>query len=162
MRWSFTCEQRETGEQYERLACPHEKGGSGLCFTDENRDAFAISVAIRGICEDGGTAEDETNLAVEDVSFEVWAGEKVMLLGPSGCGKSTLIKAIAGFIRPDGGAISFAGREDLRPGPDRAVVFQESNQLFPWRTVMDNVAFPLRLMGKAGKRPRRRPDGTWR
>lgn len=95
----------------------------------------------------GYGSHDKTNLAVEDVSFEVWAGEKVMLLGPSGCGKSTLLKAIAGFIRPDGGVISFAGREDLRPGPDRAVVFQESDQLFPWRTVMDNVAYPLRVMG---------------
>ena len=95
----------------------------------------------------GGGSHDKTNLAVEDVSFEVWAGEKVMLLGPSGCGKSTLLKAIAGFIKPDGGVISFAGREDLRPGPDRAVVFQESDQLFPWRTVMDNVAYPLRVMG---------------
>ena len=63
-----------------------------------------------------GGSHDKTNLAVEDVSFEVWAGEKVMLLGRSGCGKSTLLKAIAGFIRPDGGVISFAGREDLRPG----------------------------------------------
>ena len=70
-----------------------------------------------------------------------------MLLGPSGCRKSTLLKAIAGFIKPDGGVISFASREDLRPGPDRAVVFQESDQLFPWRTVMDNVAYPLRVMG---------------
>jgi NitT/TauT family transport system ATP-binding protein len=95
----------------------------------------------------GWGSHDEANLAVEDVSFEVWAGEKVMLLGPSGCGKSTLLKAIAGFIRPDGGVISFAGREDLHPGPDRAVVFQESDQLFPWRTVMDNVAYPLRVMG---------------
>ena len=95
----------------------------------------------------GYGSHDKTNPAVEDVSFEVWAGEKVMLLGPSGCGKSTLLKAIAGFIRPDGGVVSFAGREDLRPGPDRAVVFQESDQLFPWRTVMDNVAYPLRVMG---------------
>jgi NitT/TauT family transport system ATP-binding protein len=93
--------------------------------------------------------DGETNLTVEDVSFEVWAGEKVMLLGPSGCGKSTLIKAIAGFMRPAGGVISFASREDLHPGPDRAVVFQESDQLFPWRTVMDNVAFPLRIMGQS-------------
>ena len=57
----------------------------------------------------GCGSHDKTNLAVEDVSFEFWAGEKVMLLGPSGCGKSTLLKAIAGFIRPDGGVISFAG-----------------------------------------------------
>jgi NitT/TauT family transport system ATP-binding protein len=90
---------------------------------------------------------DDPKLAVEDVSFDVWAGEKIVLLGPSGCGKSTLLKAIAGFLRPDGGTISFAGREDLRPGPDRAVVFQEPDQLFPWRTVMDNLAYPLRLTG---------------
>ena len=57
----------------------------------------------------GGGSHDNPNLAVEDVSFEVWAGEKVMLLGLSGCGKSTLLKAIAGFIKPDGGVISFAG-----------------------------------------------------
>ena len=97
----------------------------------------------------GYGADAEADPAVEDVRFEVWAGEKVMLLGPSGCGKSTLIKAIGGFIQPQDGAISFAGREDLRPGPDRAVVFQASDQLFPWRTVMDNVAFPLRLMGRS-------------
>jgi len=88
----------------------------------------------------GGGSHDETNLAVKDVSFEVWAGEKVILLGPSGCGKSTLLKAIAGFIRPDGGVISFAGRED-------------------WRTVMDNVAYPLRVMGGAGMKVKRRRDG---
>ena len=89
------------------------------------------------------------NVAVGDVSFEVHPGEKVMLLGPSGCGKSTLLKAIAGFIEPDGGSISFAGRRDLRPGPDRAVVFQEFDQLFPWRTVLDNVAYPLRVTGRS-------------
>ena len=94
-----------------------------------------------------GYGSDDPKIAVEDVSFEVWAGEKIVLLGPSGCGKSTLLKAVAGFIEPDGGTITFAGREDLRPGPDRAVVFQEPDQLFPWRTVMDNVAYPLRLVG---------------
>ena len=92
--------------------------------------------------------EGKKNVAVGDVSFEVHPGEKVMLLGPSGCGKSTLLKAVAGFIEPDGGRISFAGRENLRPGPDRAVVFQEFDQLFPWRTVQENVAYPLRVIGK--------------
>ena len=86
--------------------------------------------------------------AVGDVSFEVRPREKIILLGPSGCGKSTLLKAIAGFLQPSAGRISVAGRDRLRPGPDRAVVFQEFDQLFPWRTVADNVAYPLRVTGR--------------
>jgi NitT/TauT family transport system ATP-binding protein len=65
-------------------------------------------LSMEGARIEGGS-HDKRNLAVEDVRFEVWAGEKVMLLGPSGCGKSTLLKAIAGFIKPDSGVISFAG-----------------------------------------------------
>ncbi len=87
-------------------------------------------------------------LAVGDVSFEVRPREKVILLGPSGCGKSTLLKAIGGFLEPSGGTITFNGRTQLRPGPDRAVVFQEFDQLFPWRTVADNIAYPLRVTGR--------------
>lgn len=121
-----------------------------MLYADERMGTHSqyplLSLEAVGI---GYEAAGEKNPVVEDVSFQVWAGEKVVLLGPSGCGKSTLIKAVAGFIRPDGGAISFAGREDLQPGPDRAVVFQASDQLFPWRTVMDNVAYPLRIMGQS-------------
>jgi NitT/TauT family transport system ATP-binding protein len=86
--------------------------------------------------------------AVGDASFEVRPREKIILIGPSGCGKSTLLKAIAGFIAPVGGAIAVEGRKSLEPGPDRAVVFQEFDQLFPWRTVLDNVAYPLRVNGR--------------
>ncbi len=95
----------------------------------------------------GYRVDGKTNVAVGDATFEVWPGEKVMLLGPSGCGKSTLLKAVAGFIEPEAGSISLAGKRDLAPGPDRAVVFQEFDQLFPWRTVVDNVAYPLRVTG---------------
>lgn len=87
--------------------------------------------------------------AVDDASFDVMPEEKVMLIGPSGCGKSTLLKAVAGFIVPVAGRITFAGRADMSPGPDRAVVFQEFDQLFPWRTVLDNVAYPLRVTGRS-------------
>ena len=87
------------------------------------------------------------NLAVADATFEVAAREKVIVIGQSGGGKSTLLKAVAGFIAPVGGSISVAGRTSLTPGPDRAVVFQEFDQLFPWRTVLDNVAYPLRVNG---------------
>ena len=96
----------------------------------------------------GYVVDGRTNVAVEEVSFEVLRGEKIILLGPSGCGKSTLLKAIAGFIEPVGGRISIEGHELVRPGPDRAVVFQEFDQLFPWRTVLDNVSYALRVTGK--------------
>lgn len=96
----------------------------------------------------GYTVDGRFSLAVRDVSFEIWPREKIILLGPSGCGKSTLLKAIAGFMEPADGEISMAGRDTLRPAPDRAVVFQEFDQLFPWRTVKDNVSYPLRVIGK--------------
>jgi NitT/TauT family transport system ATP-binding protein len=86
--------------------------------------------------------------AVECASFTMDRHERLMLIGPSGCGKSTLLKAIAGFLPIASGRITFDGRDDLTPGPDRAVVFQEFDQLFPWRTVLENVAYPLRVTGR--------------
>jgi NitT/TauT family transport system ATP-binding protein len=96
----------------------------------------------------GYWVENTFNLAVADASFEVEPRERIIVIGPSGCGKSTLLKAIAGFVEPVGGTISVAGRKTLDPGPDRAVVFQEFDQLFPWRTVLGNVAYPLRVNGR--------------
>jgi sulfonate transport system ATP-binding protein len=94
------------------------------------------------------------HLAVAEASFEMQAREKVIVIGPSGCGKSTLLKAIAGFIPPASGSISVAGRSTLAPGPDRAIVFQEFDQLFPWRTVFANVAYPLRVNGRSRQQAR--------
>src|SRR4051794_22230987 len=94
---------------------------------------------------------DTFHTAVGNASFDVRPREKIIVIGPSGCGKSTLLKAIAGFIAPVGGSISVAGRKTLAPGPDRTVVFQEFDQLFPWRTVLDNVAYPLRVNGRSRK-----------
>ena len=81
--------------------------------------------------------------ATHSVSFDVHAGDRFVLLGASGCGKSTLLKAIAGFLAPVEGEIRLDGRPVRGPGPDRIVVFQEFDQLPPWKTVRDNVAFPL-------------------
>jgi NitT/TauT family transport system ATP-binding protein len=97
----------------------------------------------------GYWVENTFNLAVADATFEVKARERIIVIGPSGCGKSTLLKAIAGFVEPVGGTISVAGRKTLSPGPDRAVVFQEFDQLFPWRSVLGNVAYPLRVNGRS-------------
>ncbi|MES2260455.1 MAG: ABC transporter ATP-binding protein [Pseudomonadota bacterium] len=81
--------------------------------------------------------------ATHDVSFDVYRGDRFVLLGPSGCGKSSLLKAAGGFIQPSAGAISVNGAPVTGPGPDRIAVFQEFDQLPPWKTVLNNVMFPL-------------------
>lgn len=86
--------------------------------------------------------------ATHDVSFDVYGGDRFVLLGPSGCGKSTLLKAVAGFIEPSVGSISLDGKVVRGPGSDRIVVFQEFDQLPPWKTVVQNIAFPLRVAKK--------------
>ena len=89
--------------------------------------------------------------ATHDVSFDVYGGDRFVLLGPSGCGKSTLLKAVAGFIQPSSGSISLDGQMVRGPGADRIVVFQEFDQLPPWKTVLQNVAFPLRVAKKLSR-----------
>lgn len=88
---------------------------------------------------------DRVVRATDRVSFDVLEGDRFVLLGPSGCGKSTLLKAAAGFVTPDAGCVRLDGATITEPGPDRLVVFQEFDQLLPWKTVLGNVVFPLRV-----------------
>ena len=81
--------------------------------------------------------------ATKQVSFKVYPSDRYILLGPSGCGKSTLLKAIGGYIQPASGCIRLKGQEIHQPGPDRMMVFQEFDQLLPWKTVRQNVEFAL-------------------
>ena len=83
--------------------------------------------------------------AVDDISLEIREGDRLVLLGASGCGKSSILKAVAGFLTPSSGTIRVRGKAVTKPGPDRVVVFQEFDQLLPWKTVLENVAFPLRI-----------------
>ncbi|WP_443192919.1 ABC transporter ATP-binding protein [Methylobacterium sp. NMS14P] len=90
--------------------------------------------------------------AAHRVDLDVYEADRFVLLGPSGCGKSTLLKAVAGFLPPSEGTITLDGNAVRGPGPDRIVVFQEFDQLPPWKTVLQNVAFPLRASGLLGRR----------
>ena len=81
--------------------------------------------------------------ATERVSFTVDRSDRFVLLGPSGCGKSTLLKAVGGYMTPSEGKMRISGREISEPGADRMMIFQEFDQLLPWKTVLENVMFPL-------------------
>ena len=83
---------------------------------------------------------------LDDISFDVQAGEMICILGPSGCGKTTLLKILSGFLKPSSGRVLLHGRPVTAPGPDRCVVFQE-DALFPWLTVAENIAFGLKGKG---------------
>jgi NitT/TauT family transport system ATP-binding protein len=77
--------------------------------------------------------------------LEVSAGELLGIIGASGSGKSTLLRLIAGFEAADGGEIRLEGEPVTAPAVNRMMIFQDFNQLFPWKTVLQNVTFPLRM-----------------
>ena len=89
-----------------------------------------------------------TLTAVEGISFNVAPGEFVAVIGPSGCGKSTLFNIIGGLLDEYEGQVSVAGETLRGPHPSIGMIFQEEST-FPWRTVIDNVAFPLEIAGMA-------------
>jgi len=84
--------------------------------------------------------------ALRDVSLQIMAGEFVCLVGPSGCGKTTLLRLMHGLLEPDSGEVLIDGSRPAAPGPHAGFVFQ-SFRLLPWRTVLDNVEFPLQIQG---------------
>src|SRR5438105_4416176 len=84
--------------------------------------------------------------AVDRVSFGVAPGEFVGVIGPSGCGKSTLFNIIGGLLDGYEGVVKVASEIVRGPHPSIGMIFQEEST-FPWRTVVDNVAFPLEIAG---------------
>ncbi|WP_276356469.1 ABC transporter ATP-binding protein [Cohnella caldifontis] len=112
-------------------------------------------IRVEGVGKSFAQRDGVVYTALEDISFEVGRGEFVSILGPSGCGKSTLLNLVAGLERTDRGRVVAGGKEISAPGPDRIVVFQD-HALFPWLTVLENVAFGLKQKGMKKKERRER------
>jgi NitT/TauT family transport system ATP-binding protein len=90
--------------------------------------------------------------ATYKVDFQIFPLDRFVVLGPSGCGKTSILKAVGGFLEPAAGKISLKGKQITKPGPDRMFVFQEFDQLLPWKTVKGNIMFALTASDKMSQR----------
>lgn len=114
------------------------------------------AIAINRVSKTFVTARKRT-VALNETSLEIARNETVCIVGPSGCGKTTLLNLVAGFLSPSSGTITVESRAVAGPGPDRAVVFQ-SDAVFPWLSVADNVSYGMRMQGVSASERRERAD----
>jgi NitT/TauT family transport system ATP-binding protein len=105
-----------------------------------------IKLEARNVALEYGAHTAGRLIALADVSLTIYENEFVSIVGPSGCGKTTFLSVVDGLIPATGGEILVDGKRVTRPGPDRAVVFQDSS-LLPWRTVLKNVVYGLECQG---------------
>ena len=99
---------------------------------------------VKNICKSYRLDNKELKV-LKDISISLDSGDFLTILGPSGCGKSTLIRCICGMETLDSGEILIDGKPIDGIGPERLMVFQDFNQLFPWKTVEENIIFPLKF-----------------
>jgi NitT/TauT family transport system ATP-binding protein len=103
-------------------------------------------IGLEGVTKRFTSRAGDSVTAVEDVSLEIQADQFVTVVGASGCGKSTLLKLIGALLPPTEGRVLRGGRPVLEPSRDVGIVFQ-SPVLLPWRSALDNVLFPIEIMG---------------
>ena len=107
---------------------------------------MADILEIKKVSKTYNSQSDNPVIALNDVDLNVAEGEFVSIIGPSGCGKSTLFNVIGGLIDDHEGEVLIEGRPVDGAHKDVGVVFQEEST-FPWRSTLDNVAFPLEIEG---------------
>ena len=103
-------------------------------------------IGLEGVTKRFTSRAGDSVTAVEDVSLEIQADQFVTVVGASGCGKSTLLKLIGALLPPSEGRVLRGGRPVRGPSRDVGIVFQ-SPVLLPWRSALDNVLFPIEIMG---------------
>jgi len=109
---------------------------------------MAVFISVERVSKRYQTRARALVAALEAVSLEIHADEFLTIVGPSGCGKSTLLKLIGGLLAPTGGTIRVRGTPLDGPSADVGMVFQ-SPVLLPWRTVLDNILFPIEILGRS-------------
>jgi NitT/TauT family transport system ATP-binding protein len=114
--------------------------------TPSAQAAGHIAMRDIGVCFGQGVQKAQQVQAVQGITLDVRSGEFVSVIGPSGCGKSTLLNLVAGFVKPSEGSVTLDDKAIAGPGADRGVVFQQYS-LFPWKNVLANVEFGLKLQG---------------
>ena len=108
--------------------------------------SLSPAIQIDGVTRRFLTPEGKFNTAMHDFSLTVKRGEFVCIVGPTGCGKSTTLNLVTGLIRPSAGQVRVMGEAVAGIDPRVGFVFQ-SDALFPWRSVLDNVAAGPRYRG---------------
>jgi len=106
----------------------------------------SVSLAAQQLSVTYTLADKRPLPALGPITFSIPAGQFVCLVGPSGCGKSTLVRALAGLEPPTSGTALVADHPVVEPPSQAGIMFQDAN-LMPWRTVLDNIALPLELVG---------------
>jgi NitT/TauT family transport system ATP-binding protein len=109
---------------------------------------MAVFISVEQVSKRYQTRSRALVVALEAVSLEIHGDEFLTIVGPSGCGKSTLLKLIGGLLAPTGGTIRVRGTPLTGPSTDVGMVFQ-SPVLLPWRTVLDNILFPIEILGRS-------------
>jgi NitT/TauT family transport system ATP-binding protein len=119
---------------------------------NEERAPFGRMESVRKVFE---RRDKEPLVVIDGISCAFEKGELVSFLGPSGCGKTTLLRIFAGLTNASEGTVQICGKDVTGPQPDFGFVFQTPN-LMPWRTVLDNVLFPMEILKQNNAEARRR------
>ncbi|MDB5410803.1 MAG: transporter ATP-binding protein [Rhodospirillales bacterium] len=130
----------------------HSAATSGMRASDQSNSFLEVTAVGKTFSPDRKPVE-----AIRSVNLAVGRSEFVTLLGPSGCGKSTLLLMMAGLEVPTSGEIRIGGTRVTGPRADNGIVFQD-HTLLPWKTIIDNVLLPIRILGLPTAKYRQRAE----